>query len=393
MMVLVAVVFAVAACGGNGDSNSGRSDDVATTTIRSDEEAGSDIIAIDLFTDEQLATADELATIAVDAFGSPEAATDAVLFALDAGYDGEQIEAAIRAGTLRPGGVIDGVEPAFPPINLVLGFRRASPEPLPVERLRQAATDEAAALDLHVPGGTSGRLGATLILLMVTAGIPPQGIIEALILGFDWEPDVEIGVLCKNQAISVAGTLYYRDYCPDDPTASTVPTAELAEAESADKDAGEAAPVDESGSIENGTYNGATDRDSEMGQFFADLEGIVSTDTAQVVVKDGSVVSFMAELSGMGASHLNLATGERLCENPLKINVASTDPSAVTVSGNTAQVPVTIKITQEVGTGSECLPESNVFFADTFDDIATITFTEDTAVAVLALGFGATMTR
>jgi len=168
------------------------------------------------------------------------------------------------------------------------------------------------------------------------------------------------------------------------------------EAESTGEDVGEALPassVEESGLTNDGTYNGTTDLDSEFGRFFSDLEGVASTDTAQVVVKDGTVVSFMAELSGLGASNINIATGERLCENALKINAVSTNPSTVVVSGNSSQVPVTFTFTQEVGTGSACMARSNVFVGETFEDIATITFTEDTAVAVLTTGFGATMTR
>lgn len=178
----------------------------------SDSGADSEVAAY--LASDEVAEADQLATIAIDAFGSPEAAMDAVLFALDAGYAGEQIEAALRAGTLQQSGFIDGVDPAFPPTDLVVGFRRSSPEPLPVERLRMAATDEAAQLGLVEPGGASGRNGLQLLLLLVGKGIPPEAIVEALILGFEWpwELDTELPA-CPADAVSavpivVAGTVY-----------------------------------------------------------------------------------------------------------------------------------------------------------------------------------------
>jgi len=211
MLVLVAVLVAVSACAGGGDDGSGRSNGVATTTVRGGEEVGSDVAASELFSDEELAIVDELATIAVDELGSPEAAFDAVLLALDAGYDGEQIEAAIRAGTLRSGGIIDGVEPAVPPVNLVLGFRRSSPEPVPVERLREAATEEAAVFGLAEPGGRSALL---LILVLLAKGLPPQAAIEALIIGFVWDELIEVREGCWVEGISVGGTFYPSRECP-----------------------------------------------------------------------------------------------------------------------------------------------------------------------------------
>jgi hypothetical protein len=128
---------------------------------------------------------------------------------------GEQIEVALLDGTSQPSGSVNGVQPAYPEPDLVIGLRPSPPEPLPVERLREAATAEALQLGLVDPGGVSGRNGLHLVLVLATKGIPPEAIVEALILGFEWphELDQPLGFTCALDAVSesaivVAGVVY-----------------------------------------------------------------------------------------------------------------------------------------------------------------------------------------
>ena len=205
----------LAACGG-GDESGGSSAETApasSVSVEDDSDTADPEVAAFLASGD-VAEAGRLATAAVEAFGSAAVATDAVLLALDAGYAGEQIEAALLAGTLQQAGTVDGVDPAFPPTDLVIGFRRSPPEPLPVERLRRAATEEAARLGLFEPGGVSGRNGLQLLLVLIAKRIPPEAIVQALILGFQWpwqfdEPlDLECDGGVSGIAIVVAGVVY-----------------------------------------------------------------------------------------------------------------------------------------------------------------------------------------
>ncbi len=149
---------------------------------------------------------------------------------------------------------------------------------------------------------------------------------------------------------------------------------------------------DPDGDIKEGTYTGAADLSSDFGLFFTDLGGVTEVDRMTVVVEGGTVTTFELELTGTGATNLNIATGERLCENPLSLTASLSDPAAVSVDGNIAEVPATFRFTQGVGSGSQCFEESNVEIDQTLDDVATIVFTDTTATASLTAGFGGVAT-
>jgi hypothetical protein len=153
-------------------------------------------------------------------------------------------------------------------------------------------------------------------------------------------------------------------------------------------DSGQAPAADPDGDIRDGTYTGTADPSSDFGAFFSDLNGVAATDRMTVVVEGGTVTSFEIELSGTGASNLNVATGERLCENPLSVTASFSNSAPVVIDGNTAEVPTTFRFLQEVGAGPECYDDSNVEIDQVFDDIATIVFIDTTATASLTAGFG-----
>jgi hypothetical protein len=376
-----------AACGG---SDSGDSSAAASTSETS---AATGRFRAD---DPVVGRAGELAEQLVDLLEDDDTAVGAVLLAGDAGYTGPQIAAGVVNDGLAADGSIEGFEPALPRVGLIVGLRRTTPTtlpPIPIEDLRRRAHEEGGREDIWPVGASA----TGSILALHLAGYSQEQIVDALILGAAYLDETFNGEVAEGEeacsGLVIGGRHEIPKYCdPDSGELFGEPKPSTTVSDDAPA-ATQPAQVDESGSIENGTYTGSTDESSDFGQFFNDLEGIATVNTAQVVVEGGTVVSFMAELSGLGASNLNIATGERLCENAVKISAVSSDPSKVTVSGNTAQVPVTFTFAQEVGSGSECFPESNVFFGDTFEDVATITFTDDTAVAVLTAGFGATMTR
>lgn len=177
---MLAGVLILAACGGSSDADS----TVGTTGVPNE---GPAPIAIPNATEIEQASvhADRLiATLE----GDVDAAFDAVAYALNNGYDGAQIIAAISSETLATTGRIPDVEPNLVPPDLLepqgQGFARRTADEIPKKKLTiQEFRDVAYRIAGLQDSYEVGTYAIVQILAFAGAGISFEQIIEYLVLG------------------------------------------------------------------------------------------------------------------------------------------------------------------------------------------------------------------
>lgn len=232
--------------------------------------------------------------------GSDQAAADALIIAMDGGYSGPQILAAVDAGNLLGDGTIDGEEPAGPALGLVLhssdalsgddeeetlgsnvdvvlvALLQAAPAPTPIEQLRQNATQ---ALGVGEPATTQ-------ILSLLKIGFGADEVIEMLILGIDGlandpdEPDGPVPCAIVVDEIYCPGGLRY----PLEPEQATEPQPDTEVEEAPVPDEAPTGPVSFSGSASQGAIENANSDDLRSADFTATIEASTVTIEATLTV-------------------------------------------------------------------------------------------------------------
>ena len=138
--------------------------------------------------------------------GSDTAATDAVLLAMEVGYDHAQLLAAIDGNALQPDGRIAGVDPAGPELGVVelaAGAAAAAPvsegdlvlvsfqsggERTPVAELRAGVANLAEVLGSGDDSAVQ-RPPTHYVLLLLVQGFPFEIVMQAIVLGPDAPAD------------------------------------------------------------------------------------------------------------------------------------------------------------------------------------------------------------
>lgn len=277
--------------------------------------------------------------------GSDTAATDAVLVAMEVGYDHAQLLAAIDANALQPDGRIAGVDPAGPELgvvelaagaaaaatagegDLVLVSFQSGGERTPVAELRAGVANLAEVLGSGDDSAVQ-RPPTHYVLLLLVQGFPFEIVMQAIVLG----PDAPLTTGCRRSedgvpVLRIGGV----NHCADG-TVSTLGDEPAEPTSAGDDDTNsstQAEPaVEEPATGETIVYrfvmDAATELDPETTLAANEFEIEASSDA--VVRADGriatnSVITFEADdFNDAGSCEANVAVTYQL-SSPISIDV------------------------------------------------------------------------
>lgn len=365
----------------------------------------------------------EIADALTTDFGSAPAAGAALIAAAARGYHGEQILAGVAADGLQTNGtiVIDGelIEPIDEPGYFVTiparVLERSTPNPdLHGIRVAQQADDPMEwfeKLQGIVEGSDGPERDAGRATLMVIVGLLRSGYSAEQILSLVFSANFNVeGFLIQGCAVVVDpdgdGPVLrvkggeFETALPDHaPQPECVDAASKQEVEpdsttAAGTEASTDSPAASEGGVGDGTYTGSIDTSvGGLDGFIESSQWLVDSNTASMEVTDGAVVTFRAAISGVGASNVNVASGERLCENDLEIVAELLDPSIVEMSDTQASFEVEYALRQGEGSGSACFDDSGAASEQVTRLQLTVDFTADGAIATAGTDLSIPMTR